>query len=275
MSGLSLLFALDQNGLCAQNAGMIFTRSFSFSLLSYGIVLGVLGGCQTMQAQEGRPHSSLSANKTEDLLEAEEGSWLLVEDDREASPIEKNLKARGEVDPNQISKVNKHSQNVKDSHAKEESHFRVLKLERQMPGEQQTGLYADVGSEDQSRELMGDIKRAPISGEAPSVVDLRTGVHPDKIRIVLDVTKQTQYAVDLRADDQMVVIDLPHAAWNTQSNKSYGGGILESYLVDAKGRTGASVILKTRKPVKILKDMALPPGGLNQSYRIVLDIAPR
>ncbi len=222
----------------------------------------------------GTPKSqeNLSAENPQDLLDADEGTWMLVEDDREASPLQKNLAARREVDPNQISKKNKHTQNVKDSHAKDESYFRVLKLERQLPGEVQTGLY-DQGEAKAKAAAPKRTIDAP-SSLAPQVVDVRSGRHPGKTRIVLDVTKKTQYAVRMTDNNRTLVVDLPHAVWSLKETHSFAGEpLLKSYSVDSQGTAGVQLKIAMNKGARVVNKMALPGSDTNPNQRIVLDVA--
>lgn len=246
-------------------------RAFLLSLFPLFICLLAVSACQPRYT--GKPNPNLSAEDPSDLLEAEEGSWLLVEEDRQATPIQQNLLARGEVEPDKISKKNKHTKSVKDSHAKDENHFRVLKLERQLPGEIATGLY-DIEDDAPSSPQMEMFPIQDSISDAVRVLGVRTGEHPGKTRIVLDVAEKTSYSVDVRAAGQMVVIDLPNASWDAGNSEAFAkSGVLESYIVDAKGKMGASMILKTRKPVRVLNKMLLDPVSSGGNYRIVVDIS--
>lgn len=211
-------------------------------------------------------------------MSAEEGAWQLVEDDGPMNPVLRNLAARREVNPDEISKKNRHTQNVADSHAKDDSHFRVLKLERQMPGEVQTGLYGNSYAPPKGSDVpvasAQAMKPLPSSHEAPSIVNFRTGQHPGKERIVLDVTKKTKYDVRLADNNTTLVVELPDASWALDGAHNFGGAsLLKSYAADAQGKTGVVLKIALRKPVKLVSKMALPGNDTNPNQRIVLDVA--
>ncbi len=248
-----------------------FLSSFRLCLILTS--MAVLPACKHTKSPE-----SLSAKNSQDLLSAEEGAWQLVEDDGPMNPVQRNLAARREVNPDEISKKNRHTQNVADSHAKDDSHFRVLKLERQMPGEVKTGLYGNsyVPPKNSGVPVASTqaVKAMPTSYEAPSVVDFRTGQHPGKERIVLDVTKKTKFDVRLTDNNTTLVIELPDASWGLEGVHSFGGaGLLKSYTADAQGKTGVVLKIALSKPVRIVSKMALPGNDTNKNNRIVLDIS--
>ena len=55
--------------------------------------------------------------------------------------------------------------------------------------------------------------RAPVIDA--TVTALRVGVHPDKTRIVLDVSNQTDLGYEVSADGRAVFIDLPSTEWQS------------------------------------------------------------
>ena len=165
--------------------------------------LAVLSGCQTLQDTRDMYSGGQQIKSSEDLLEAE-GDLTIVEDKREASPIEQHMKARGAVDPDKIYKKNKFTTNVKNSHAKDKTNYRVVRVEGEVePDKTQTQTYIESILErhkerqtDGPEMIYADAPRTAGKKKASAVVSvpvfnvtgLRVGQHPGKTRIVLDVT---------------------------------------------------------------------------------------
>ncbi len=102
---------------------------------------------------------------------------------------------------------------------------------------------------------------------------IRTGKHSNKLRLVLDASRQTPFTADLDNQENLLVIELPEAAWNPSRQKNYpGSSLIQSYSVESiNGGKGSRVVLTLKKSTQLLKQQALPPGN-NPNYRIFLDL---
>jgi hypothetical protein len=102
---------------------------------------------------------------------------------------------------------------------------------------------------------------------------MRMGQHSDKLRLVLDVSGETAFNVDLDNQENLLVIELPEAGWNAERERRYDNSpLIRSYSVESIGEgRGSRVILSLKKPTQLLKQQALPPGN-NPNYRIFLDL---
>jgi hypothetical protein len=102
---------------------------------------------------------------------------------------------------------------------------------------------------------------------------MRMGQHSDKLRLVLDVSGETAFNVDLDNQENLLVIELPEAGWNAERERRYDSSpLIRSYSVESIGEgRGSRVILSLKKPTQLLKQQALPPGN-NPNYRIFLDL---
>jgi hypothetical protein len=114
-------------------------------------------------------------------------------------------------------------------------------------------------------------KPAPVTNTGGAAVsNIRIGEHPDRIRIVFDVTAPTNYTADLDNTENLLVIDLPGAAWNAAVTQNFNLPILKSYKADA-ANGGNIVVMQLSGPTEILAQSKMPAvaGG---GQRIVIDL---
>jgi hypothetical protein len=80
---------------------------------------------------------------------------------------------------------------------------------------------------------------------APSdVTGVRIGEHPDKIRIVLDLSAKTSYTLDYDPKSNSIFIEMPYASWSAKKEwKSTKPSIVNQYHVEAVG-SGIRFILE-------------------------------
>ena len=104
------------------------------------------------------------------------------------------------------------------------------------------------------------------------VSNLRVGQHPDKTRIVLDLSDPVTFSIFLLPDPYRVVIDLPELSFKLP-------GSARSRQVGAVGgwrygqfRPGTSrVVIDTDHPMTVKASFVLPPSGA-QGHRLVVDL---
>lgn len=96
----------------------------------------VVGACGVAD-NSGQPIRAGNAPTTSEELLAAEGSWELVEDKSAPTPIQEHMSARGQVDPSKPKGTNTYTSKPGTEGIKEDVHFRVLRLEREVAGLQQ------------------------------------------------------------------------------------------------------------------------------------------
>jgi N-acetylmuramoyl-L-alanine amidase len=114
-----------------------------------------------------------------------------------------------------------------------------------------------------------DIKPA---SSGPAVLDMRVGEHPGKTRIVLDVRGKTSFTSDLDRSENILLVELPEAAWNAQAQKSFSASpLISSYRVEPMGDKGTLLVIQLKAGATISYKGTInnPDGG----QRIVIDIA--
>ncbi len=106
--------------------------------------------------------------------------------------------------------------------------------------------------------------------------NLRAGEHADKLRIVIDTNKRTDFSIDLDNDENLIIIELPNARWIGGENKEFKHSkLLESYSIEPinKGK-GSMLVISLRKSTSIMQEKRLPPDNSNPYHRIYFDLKP-
>lgn len=119
---------------------------------------------------------------------------------------------------------------------------------------------------------------APSPAPAPraggvSVMDVRIGEHPDKVRIVLDLSGASAYTADLDNGEHILVIELDDAGWSAAATKNFGTlPVIASYSTEAMGNTGTRLVLQLKKStsIKYKADVAAEGGA---GRKIIIDLA--
>ena len=242
---------------------------------------------------------------SEELLRAEEGQMVVDEDKREPSPIEQHMKARGDVNPKKINRKNNFSKTVEDSHAKDKSNYRVVRVEGDTSiGEEmqpkglkiepdpiakqahaksyvQAILDKHQARQEGEKEVPQKVSQkaskkvqADISVSQSSVQGLRIGQHPGKTRIVLDVSGKATFQTSFESGNKVLVVRLPNASWATEpKTKVNGNSLVLGYDADDY-KSGSVVKISLGAPGRLAYQKALKPSG-ERGHRIVLDVVAR
>lgn len=112
-----------------------------------------------------------------------------------------------------------------------------------------------------------------VSGDGNSTVKrVRLGEHPDKTRIVLDVSGPATYRYDLDNSENLLVIELPDASWsaNTQWQGSKSP-LLSSYSAAAAGSSGSRLVIQLKESATVTGESVIKENGY-PDYRIVIDL---
>ena len=105
-----------------------------------------------------------------------------------------------------------------------------------------------------------------------SVIRLRSGKHPGKTRLVIEVTRTTKYKVIVDHIRNVLRIKLDNTRWEISPQESFKkSNLLGTYI--ARGQKDGSTILEVRlkKKTKILDTMILRPN-LSSKHRVVIDL---
>jgi hypothetical protein len=128
-------------------------------------------------------------------------------------------------------------------------------------------------------ETKKDVKPAPDSSGGDydvAVKGVRIGEHPDKVRLVLDLSGPVAYEVALADGDSVVTLDLPQAAWDAMKTwRSETTPVISSYEVEALPGGGTRLLITGRAKMIVADDGKLAPAdGLGHRVFIDLQAAP-
>ena len=104
-----------------------------------------------------------------------------------------------------------------------------------------------------------------------TVYDVRVGEHPDKTRVVLDLSEALAFAIFTLRDPYRVVVDLPSVSWTIGAGGSISTGLIEDYRFGQFQPGTSRLVLDVTHPVGIRKAFLLPPSGTS-SHRLVIDL---
>lgn len=115
---------------------------------------------------------------------------------------------------------------------------------------------------------------APPAGvlAAPVVTDIRTGVHTDMTRLVLDISENINYQIFVLDKPYRIVIDLPEVAWRTKAGEVQFRGLIRGMRFGRFEAGTSRVVIDTKGPVMVRRSFLLPPSG-SSGYRFVIDMA--
>lgn len=112
---------------------------------------------------------------------------------------------------------------------------------------------------------------APLAARAAAaVVDIRSGLHPHKTRVVVELTEKVKYDVFTLADPYRVVIDLPELEWRVKPRADVAKGLVGNLRYGVFRPGTSRIVLDATGPVTV-KALLLPPGQ-GGGYRLVLDL---
>ncbi len=106
--------------------------------------------------------------------------------------------------------------------------------------------------------------------------NLRVGEHADKVRLVLDTNKQTEYSIDLDNDENLIIVELPKAKWIGKNAQNFASSkLIESYSVEPLNQgKGSMIIISLKKGTEIIRQRRLSPDGSSAYHRIYFDLKP-
>ena len=106
------------------------------------------------------------------------------------------------------------------------------------------------------------------------VTSVRVGKHPDKTRIVLDVSGNAAFDYKMDNKKNVLVVTLKGASWSTDVKRVFSNHpLLLAYLAKPRSNGDTFLAIKMKKPAQLLFKTTYPPSS-GKSYRIVFDVAP-
>lgn len=124
------------------------------------------------------------------------------------------------------------------------------------------------------RKVLASLTPSSNAGGGSAVTGFRTGEHPGRTRVVLDVDGIPKFKTAFQRNNSVLVVNLPGSAWRTIAKRQFfSHPLIKTYETKPDGRGGANLILNLKRPGKLLMKTAMPPNQVYNTHRIVLDLA--
>ena len=120
--------------------------------------------------------------------------------------------------------------------------------------------------------LLAWLTAAPMALGEARLEDIRLGAHPDKTRIVLDLSDTVTFKIFTLAEPFRIVVDLPElkvAASKSAFNRQRG--LVRGYRFGQFKPGNSRLVVDTVGPAKVAQAFVLTPRG-NGNYRFVMDL---
>lgn len=104
------------------------------------------------------------------------------------------------------------------------------------------------------------------------VVNVRLGVHPDRTRVVLDLSGPAKYRIEPQTDAERVVIVIEGTGTRLAGAIPAGRGLLKAVRLEA-GAGGSRVVLELSEPAHVARSQSLTASGATPA-RIFVDLRP-
>lgn len=119
---------------------------------------------------------------------------------------------------------------------------------------------------------------APLPGSAPlaapTVSEIRIGVHPDKVRLVLETSEKLPVTAFELPDPYRIVLDLPDLDWRIDPAKGEDEyGLIAGYRFGQFAVGRSRMVLDLKGPAVVDKAFHIEPTG-RQPWRLVVDLKP-
>lgn len=113
---------------------------------------------------------------------------------------------------------------------------------------------------------------ATAMAHAADVSDVRTGVHSDRTRLVIELNAQVPYKIFTLANPYRVVIDFPELDWRIPTPKTAREkGLISNYRYGLFQNANSRLVVDVRAPVVVSGHRFIPPKG-RYKHRFVVDL---
>jgi N-acetylmuramoyl-L-alanine amidase len=112
------------------------------------------------------------------------------------------------------------------------------------------------------------------TGNDPVISNLRVGQHPDKVRLVLDMSTDLRFTIFQLPDPYRIVLDLPQVSFELpKSARTRSVGAVGGWRYGLFEPGTSRLVIDAKEPLKVAAAFVLPPSG-DFGHRLVLDLAP-
>ncbi len=110
----------------------------------------------------------------------------------------------------------------------------------------------------------------PSTSHALSLSDVRVGVHPDKTRLVFDLSEISDFRIFTLSNPYRIVIDMPSLNWQAGSVSPQNDANILAVRHGALNTVTSRIVIDLSQPVAVRSAFALPAAP-NKSNRLVVD----
>ena len=237
----------------------------------------VLAGCgahtqQTANADNNSEHFLKSTGR----MQAENGP-----DD----PLAMHLAARKQVDPRDTSSRHAYTTTPTKEQVYRQADERVVEMASNIrPSEESPERFAPpvsaIPEPVQSVQMQPALQDTapqniiPAAGTVLSeVTAVRIGRHPDKTRLVFDLSGPGKFSYDIDPTGRVLSVRLPQSGWSAAPQSPGSGGLVKSLHAAPAPGGGVAVNIELSRPGRLAYGGALPPNAVHGD-RIVFDVAP-
>lgn len=120
--------------------------------------------------------------------------------------------------------------------------------------------------------LVAGLAVAAVPASAAEVNDIRLGIHPDKLRVVIDADVKLPVSAFELLDPYRIVLDLPAVDWRIRpAEGEKGKGFISGYRFGQFSPGQSRVVFDLERPALVDKAFHIPPRDGNR-WRLVVDL---
>jgi N-acetylmuramoyl-L-alanine amidase len=108
---------------------------------------------------------------------------------------------------------------------------------------------------------------------AADVTASRIGLHKNKTRFVLELSKKPDYRLFYLPNPNRIVIDMQELNWDDAKISTRKKGVINNFRYGLFRQGTSRIVLDLKQPVKVISQVILPPSE-GKPYRFFIDIAP-
>lgn len=113
----------------------------------------------------------------------------------------------------------------------------------------------------------------PFKAQALSIDDVRFGVHPEKTRMVVELSEAVEFKTFVLQGPYRVVVDLPEFSWRVGSIEKPKGAIISNVRHGVQKPGISRLVIDTTQPVALRSAFVLPAAA-GKNNRLVIDFEP-
>ena len=151
----------------------------------------------------------------------------------------------------------------------------ILSIAKSFKNRHRKGNAAEVVTKpDVQTPSSGSDKVSGGGAGAANVQAVRIGEHPDKVRVVMDLSGPAKYSLSHDPQSNSILVDMPASGWTARTNwQGKSGGVLNGYTVEQTG-SGARMVMKVADGVNI-GSSGLLKAHAGKKDRLYIDITKK